>query len=102
MTIRMACYVGAEKRRNYNSQTCVCVGGIHTGHGKIRVYLHRFGLTGNPKCPREEEEQTTDHLIFQCKKLRNQRNEMIKQIKTLVAIGLRRMKHSSIIIYRFL
>ena len=32
--------------------------------------------------PREkEEEQTTDHLIFQCKKLRNQRNEMIKQIK---------------------
>ena len=32
-------------------------------------------------CPCEEEEQTTDHLIFQCKKLRNQRNEMIKQIK---------------------
>ena len=32
-------------------------------------------------CPCEEEEQTTDHLIFQCKKLRNQRNAMIKQIK---------------------
>jgi len=32
-------------------------------------------------CPYEEEEETTDHLIFQCKKLRNQRNEMIKQIK---------------------
>jgi len=31
--------------------------------------------------PREEEEQTTDHLIFQCKKLRNQRNDMIKQTK---------------------
>ena len=29
----------------------------------------------------EEEEQTTEHLIFQCKKLRNQSNEMIKQIK---------------------
>jgi len=28
-----------------------------------------------------EEEQTTDHLIFQCKKLCNQRNKMIKQIK---------------------
>jgi len=27
----------------------------------------------------EEEEETTDHLIFQCKKLRNQRNEPIKQ-----------------------
>jgi len=33
-------------------------------------------------CPcKEEEEQTTDHLIFQCQKLRNQRNEMVKQIK---------------------
>jgi hypothetical protein len=32
-------------------------------------------------CPCEEEEQTTDHLIFQRKKLRKQRNEMIKQIK---------------------
>ena len=32
-------------------------------------------------CPCEEEEQTTSHLIFQCKKLCNQRNEMIKQIK---------------------
>ena len=32
-------------------------------------------------CEEDEEEQTTDHLIFQCKKLCNQRNEMIKQIK---------------------
>ena len=29
----------------------------------------------------EEEETTTDRLIFQCKKLRIQRNEVIKQIK---------------------
>jgi len=56
-----------------------------TGHGKLRSYLHRFRLTDNPICPCKEEEdgeeQTTDHLIFQCEKLRNQRNEMIKQIK---------------------
>jgi hypothetical protein len=32
-------------------------------------------------CPCEEEQQTSDHLIFQCKKLNNQRNDMIKQIK---------------------
>jgi len=52
-------------------------------------------------CPCEEE-KTTGRLIFQCKKLHNQGNEMIKQIKkeTLVVIGLRRMKHSSIIIYK--
>jgi hypothetical protein len=29
----------------------------------------------------EEEEQTVDHLIFRCKKLRKQRNEMTRQIK---------------------
>jgi len=53
-----------------------------TGQGKLRSYLHRCGLTDNPMCPcKEEEEQTTDHLIFQCQKLRNQRNEMVKQIK---------------------
>ena len=60
-----------------------------TGHGKLRSYLHRFGLTDNPMCPCEEEEEeeeeeeaeTTDHLIFQSKKLRDQKNEMIKQTK---------------------
>ena len=31
-------------------------------------------------CPCEEE-QTAAHLIFQCKRLTNQRNNMIKQIK---------------------
>jgi len=33
-------------------------------------------------CPCEEEEQTVDHLILKCKKLSNQRNEMIRQTKS--------------------
>jgi len=45
-------------------------------------YLYRFGLIDNPMCPCEEEEQTVDHLICKCKKLSNQRNEMIQQIKS--------------------
>jgi hypothetical protein len=53
-----------------------------TGHGKLRLYLHRFAITDNPMCPCEEEEQTSDHLIFQCKRLNNQRNDMIKEIKS--------------------
>ena len=52
-----------------------------TGHGKLRSYLYRFRLTYNPMCPCEEQQHTTDHLIFQCKKLHNGRNEMIKHIK---------------------
>jgi hypothetical protein len=55
---------------------------IVTGHGKLRSYLYRFGITDNPMCPCEEEEQTSDHLIFKCKRLNKQRNDMIKQIKT--------------------
>ena len=51
-----------------------------TGHGKRRSYLHRSGLIDKPKCPCEEE-QTTNHLVFQCKILRKQRKEMMKQIK---------------------
>jgi hypothetical protein len=53
-----------------------------TGHGKLRSYLYRFGITNNPMCPCEEEEQTSDHLIFKCRRLNKQRNDMIKQIKT--------------------
>jgi hypothetical protein len=73
-----------------------------TGHGKLRPYLHRFGITDNPMCPCEKEEQTSDHVIFQYKRFNSQRNDMIKQIKTDVVIGLRQMKNYSIIILKFL
>ena len=33
----------------------------------------------------QQKQQTTDHLIFQCKKLRNQRNEMTTNATELVA-----------------
>jgi len=65
-----------------------------TGHGKIISYLYRFGITENRMCPCEEEEKIVDHLIFKCKKLRKQRNEMIRKIKTRVENGPQRMKPS--------
>ena len=52
-----------------------------TGHGKLKSYLYRFGLTDDPTCSCEEDDQTVDHLLFSCKKLKKQRNEMVKQIK---------------------
>ena len=55
---------------------------LQTGHGNIKAYLYRLGQTDNRMCTCEEEEQTVDHLIFKCKKLRNQRKEMIRQIKS--------------------
>jgi hypothetical protein len=52
-----------------------------TGHGKLKWYFYRFGLTDDPTCLCEEDEQTVDHLLFRCKKLKKQRNEMIRQLK---------------------
>jgi len=50
---------------------------IMTGHGNIRYYLHRLKIIGKPDCPCQHGIQTVDHLIFQCKRLKNER-EILK------------------------
>jgi hypothetical protein len=45
---------------------------IMTDHGNIRSYLHRLKIIGSPECPRNHGIQTVDHVIFQCKRLRNE------------------------------
>jgi hypothetical protein len=47
---------------------------ILTGHGLNRSYLHRFKIIPNSTCPcRLHEEQTTNHNIFKCTQLENER-----------------------------
>ena len=46
---------------------------ILTGHGNIRSYLHRLKIIGSPGCPCKQGIQIVDHLIFQCKRLNNER-----------------------------
>jgi hypothetical protein len=48
-----------------------------TGHGNIRSYLHRLKFIGIPECPCKHGIQTVDHLTFQCKRLKNER-EILK------------------------
>jgi len=48
-----------------------------TGHVNIRSYLHRLKIIGNPECPCKHGIQTVDHLIFKCKRLKNER-EILK------------------------
>jgi uncharacterized protein YlxP (DUF503 family) len=48
-----------------------------TGHGNIRFYLHRLKIIGSPECPCNLGIQTVDHLIFQCKRLKKER-EILK------------------------
>jgi hypothetical protein len=44
-----------------------------SGHGKTRVYLHRFKLLESATCPFNKGDQTTDHLLYHCTLLRQQR-----------------------------
>jgi hypothetical protein len=46
---------------------------IVSGHGKTKSYLHRFKLINNPMCPCNEEAQSSEHLIYDCKILKDQR-----------------------------
>ena len=55
---------------------------IMTGHGSVRSYLHRLKIIGSPECPCKYSIQTADHLIFRCKRLKNERvivkNDVLK------------------------
>jgi hypothetical protein len=48
-----------------------------TGRGNIRSYLHQLKIIGSSECRRKHGIQTVDHLIFQCKRLKNER-EILK------------------------
>ena len=53
---------------------------IVTGHGKTKSYLHRFKILENPTCPCNLEEQTSEHLIYRCTILHQQRRTMQREI----------------------
>ena len=52
---------------------------IVTGHGKTRAYLHRFKLAESAACPCNKGDQTTDHLIYHCNLLQQQRGRLKKE-----------------------
>jgi ribonuclease HI len=39
-----------------------------TGHGNINSYLHRLRISETPSCPCGKQDQTIDHLIYECGK----------------------------------
>jgi len=52
-----------------------------TGHGKINSYLHRFKISETPLCPCGNQDQTTDHLPFECDLLQTERNNLSTTIR---------------------
>jgi hypothetical protein len=65
-----------ERRLAVNLNLSPTVTTIMTGHGNIRAYLHRLKIIGSPECPCEDGIQTVDHLIFQCNRLKNERETL--------------------------
>jgi hypothetical protein len=51
-----------------------------TGHGNIRSYLHRFKIIDTPEGPCSTTDQTTDHLLFECKLLNKERDKLTSAI----------------------
>jgi len=49
---------------------------ILTGHGNIKSYLHRFHISGDPMCPCGKGEQTTEHIIYDCERLKKERGRL--------------------------
>ena len=46
---------------------------IVTGHGTLRAYYHRFKIINDPVCVCMMGPQTTDLIIWECEKLRTER-----------------------------
>jgi hypothetical protein len=51
-----------------------------TGHGKTRVYLHRFKVRDNAHCVCQQGDQTIDHLLYDCNLLEAQRGILRKNV----------------------
>jgi hypothetical protein len=49
---------------------------ILTGHGNIKAYLHRFHISDERKCPCGDGDQTIDHIIYDCPRLKEERNKL--------------------------
>ena len=70
-------FPSVENRLAVNPNLSPNVKTIMTGHGNIRSYLHRSKIIESPECPCKHCTKTVDHLILQCKRLKNKR-EILK------------------------
>jgi len=51
-----------------------------TGHDNINSYLHRFRIKETPKCTCGNQDQTIDHLLFECELLRKERKVLTTNV----------------------
>jgi hypothetical protein len=51
-----------------------------TGHGNIKLYLHRFKIIDAPDCPCGNDNQTTEHILLKCAILHEERERLIASV----------------------
>jgi len=51
---------------------------IVSGQGKTRDYLYRLKIIEEPMCPCGKGDQTIDHLIYACERLKKERDRLKK------------------------
>jgi hypothetical protein len=51
-----------------------------TDHGNIKSYLYRFKIFEAPNCPCGNDNQTTEHILFECALLNEDRERLIAAV----------------------
>jgi len=49
---------------------------ILTGHGNIKAYLNRLQISDDATCPCGKGDHTTDHIIYDCGRLTEERDKL--------------------------
>jgi len=55
---------------------------LRTGHCGLNRYLHRFGNTNTPYCQCGYGKETVEHYLLECRKYREQRKKLRKEVGT--------------------
>jgi hypothetical protein len=69
------------ERLKMNLQLTQHLTALVSGHGKTTDYLHRFKVIEEPTCPCEEWDLTTDHVIYECERLSEERDRLKRMAK---------------------
>jgi len=49
---------------------------IVTGHGNIKTNLYKYKIIDSPMCSCDEDEQSVDHILYECKLLEHERDRL--------------------------
>ena len=51
-----------------------------TGHGNIKSYLYKYKIIDSPMCPCKIGKQTTDHILYDCEIVNQERDKLKAEI----------------------